>query len=186
MSGFSSTTGNDPQVVDVAGLTPTDNGVIIGNGSNFVVETGDTLHTSLQAAKPMFISYKSVEQTGIADATWTKVTYDTETTDLGGDYASSTFTAPITGNYQFFASFLYTAGPAATNTTGISFYLDGVKTVQQFYSMATVAIPNQNLEWTVRLTAGQTIEVYAYADIAAGTSTIGPGLVNTRFSGFLI
>jgi len=37
----------DPQLADVAGLTPTDNGVIIGNGTNFVVETGATLRTSL-------------------------------------------------------------------------------------------------------------------------------------------
>jgi hypothetical protein len=37
----------DPQVVDIAGLTPTDNAVIIGNGTNFVVESGSTLKTSL-------------------------------------------------------------------------------------------------------------------------------------------
>jgi hypothetical protein len=37
----------DAQLVDVAGLTPTDNGVIIGNGTNFVVESGATLKTSL-------------------------------------------------------------------------------------------------------------------------------------------
>src|SRR5690348_11184654 len=37
----------DPQLVDVAGLTPTDNGVIIGNGTNFVVETSSTLLTSI-------------------------------------------------------------------------------------------------------------------------------------------
>lgn len=37
----------DAQLADVAGLTPTDNGVIIGNGTNFVVETGATLKTSL-------------------------------------------------------------------------------------------------------------------------------------------
>src|SRR5690349_16625741 len=40
-------TSNDPQVVDIAGLTPTDNGVIIGNGTNFVVESGATLKTSI-------------------------------------------------------------------------------------------------------------------------------------------
>lgn len=40
----------DAQLADVAGLTPTDNGVIIGNGSNFVVETGNTLRTSLGLA----------------------------------------------------------------------------------------------------------------------------------------
>ncbi len=42
--------GYDPQLADVAGLTPTDNGVIIGNGTNFVVETGNTLRTSLGLA----------------------------------------------------------------------------------------------------------------------------------------
>lgn len=40
----------DAQLADVAGLTPTDNGVIIGNGTNFVVETGETLRTSLGLA----------------------------------------------------------------------------------------------------------------------------------------
>jgi len=40
----------DAQLADVAGLTPTDNGVIIGNGSNFVVESGVTLRTSLGLA----------------------------------------------------------------------------------------------------------------------------------------
>lgn len=37
----------DAQLADIAGLTPTDNGVIIGNGLNFVVESGATLKTSL-------------------------------------------------------------------------------------------------------------------------------------------
>jgi hypothetical protein len=37
----------DAQLADVAGLTATDNGVIIGNGTNFVVESGATLKTSL-------------------------------------------------------------------------------------------------------------------------------------------
>ena len=37
----------DAQLADVAGLSPTDNGVIIGNGSNFVLESGNTLRTSI-------------------------------------------------------------------------------------------------------------------------------------------
>lgn len=40
----------DAQLADVAGLTPTDNGVIIGNGTNFVVESGATLRTSIGLA----------------------------------------------------------------------------------------------------------------------------------------
>jgi hypothetical protein len=37
----------DAQLADIAGLSPTDNGVVIGNGTNFVVESGATLKTSL-------------------------------------------------------------------------------------------------------------------------------------------
>ena len=40
----------DPQLADIAGLTPTDNGVVVGNGTNFVVESGATLRTSIGAA----------------------------------------------------------------------------------------------------------------------------------------
>ena len=37
----------DAQLADVAGLTPSDGGIIIGDGSNFVVESGATARTSL-------------------------------------------------------------------------------------------------------------------------------------------
>ena len=37
----------DEELQDVAGTSPTDNGVLIGNGSAFVVESGATLKTSL-------------------------------------------------------------------------------------------------------------------------------------------
>lgn len=40
----------DAQLADIAGLTPVDNSVIIGNGSNFVLESGATLRTSLGLA----------------------------------------------------------------------------------------------------------------------------------------
>jgi hypothetical protein len=37
----------DPQLADVAGLTPTDNNFIVGNGTNFVTESGATARASL-------------------------------------------------------------------------------------------------------------------------------------------
>ena len=37
----------DAKLTDIAALTPTDNAVIIGNGTSFVVESGATLKTSL-------------------------------------------------------------------------------------------------------------------------------------------
>ena len=37
----------DAQLADVAGLSTTDGGFIVGNGSNFVVESGSTARASL-------------------------------------------------------------------------------------------------------------------------------------------
>ena len=37
----------DAQLADIAGLTPTDNNFIVGNGTNFVAESGSTARTSL-------------------------------------------------------------------------------------------------------------------------------------------
>ncbi len=39
----------DQQLADVAGLTPSDSGFIVGNGSNFVIESGATARASLGA-----------------------------------------------------------------------------------------------------------------------------------------
>jgi hypothetical protein len=39
----------DAQLADVAGLTPSDSGFIVGDGSNFVIESGATARTSLGA-----------------------------------------------------------------------------------------------------------------------------------------
>ena len=41
--------GFDQQLTDVAGLAVTDGGFIVGNGSNFVLETGATARTSIGA-----------------------------------------------------------------------------------------------------------------------------------------
>ena len=40
----------DAQLADVAGLTPSDSGFIVGNGSNFVIESGSTARASLGVA----------------------------------------------------------------------------------------------------------------------------------------
>jgi len=40
----------DAQLTDIAGLTPTDSNIIVGDGTNWVAETGDTLRTSLGLA----------------------------------------------------------------------------------------------------------------------------------------
>jgi hypothetical protein len=56
--------GYDAQLADVAGLTPTDNNFIVGNGTNFVTESGSTARTSLGLGSIATQDASSVTVTG--------------------------------------------------------------------------------------------------------------------------
>ena len=53
-------------------------------------------------AQPAFLAHPASAQTNIAaDNSAVTIVYGTEIFDQGGDFASNTFTAPVTGKYQF-------------------------------------------------------------------------------------
>lgn len=89
----------DAQLADVAGLTPTDNGVIIGNGTNFVVESGNTFRTSVGLA--IGTDVPSPTGTG-ASGTWgISITGNAATVTNGvvttGSYADPTWITSLSG-----------------------------------------------------------------------------------------
>ena len=51
--------------------------------------------------QPVFLVTKSGHQNDIAINATTTITFDTERIDINADFASNTFTAPVTGSYQF-------------------------------------------------------------------------------------
>jgi hypothetical protein len=90
----------DAQLADVAGLTPTDNGVIIGNGTNFVVESNATLRTSIGLA--IGTDVPSPTGTG-ASGTWAiSVTGNAATATNGvvttGSYADPAWITSLAGS----------------------------------------------------------------------------------------
>ena len=62
----------DAQLADVAGLTPTNSGVIVGDGSNFVLETGGTLRSSLGLGTGDSPQFNGINVGHASDTTITK------------------------------------------------------------------------------------------------------------------
>lgn len=59
---------------------------------------------------PAFLAYNSASDTNqTGDGTAATVQFDTEIYDLGGDFASNTFTAPVTGKYHLCGTLLVTS-----------------------------------------------------------------------------
>ena len=93
----------DAQLADVAGLTPTDNGVVIGNGATFVVESdatlkaslGLTIGTNVQAWDAQLDTWAGVTPgTGVATALAVNLGSAGAVASLG---TAETFTAPQRG-----------------------------------------------------------------------------------------
>jgi len=102
------------------GLDDTDDDLKIGLGS----AVGTTAHIVIDEAgavtkplQPAFLVYNSATDSNVTgDGTVVTVDYDSEVFDQGSDFASDTFTAPVTGRYLFQVQVGLQGTEDATNT----------------------------------------------------------------------
>lgn len=100
------------------------------------------------------------DQSGVATATWTTVTYDTEDVDLGGDFGSSTFTAPATGLYHLSAVVSTLTSITSGTNTSARFFKNGTTVIGgQRESLGGAHVVTLNLAATAYLTKGDTVVV---------------------------
>lgn len=128
----------DPQLADIAGLTPSDNNFIVGNGTNFVTESGSTARTSLGLGSIATQDSNNVTITGgsISGVTFAYTTPLTipgtssatgeirlaEDTDNGTNYVGLKAPAAITSNLSWTL-------PAADGLSGQFLSTDGSGTL---------------------------------------------------------
>jgi len=81
---------------------------------------GDT-GIMLKPAQPAVIAYPSAEQSDCTGAgTAVDLVFDTEVVDQGSNWATPTFTAPVTGSYSFYIHLLLNGITAAMTRSAIS------------------------------------------------------------------
>ena len=140
-----------------------------------------TLGAAPAVAEVSFRAYQDTSQ-AIAATTFTKVLFQVENYDTGGNFASSTFTAPVAGTY------LFSAGVHAAMADGqrrvAEVWVNGAVHTRIFDSSMGAATGGAATGAAIaKLAANDTVNVYIYYSVAEDTAT---GHDITYFSGIRI
>lgn len=149
--------------------------------------TQSTIGTNVAGTGPAFRAYQSVQQTGIANTTYTKITLDAETYDTNSNFASSRFTPTVAGYYQINGA---VAIPSTTNNNGVaatifkngnlySIGASGMGSVGQLYAASSISdciYMNGSTDY---------VELYVYGAQGASFSLVASSS-QTYFTGALV
>lgn len=126
------------------------------------------------------------DQTGIADITFTTVTWSTELYDIGGYFASDGWTPPA-GKVHLQANLLVSATVTTGNQISCAIFKNG-SGYKQVNLMGSSIIGGGGVFIAVEDVANGT-DVYTvkvYIDVNSGTATVSGNTQNTFFTGFWI
>ncbi len=147
--------------------------------------TMNSAHIITAPKQPAFLAQPTSTQSNIAVGSHVTIVFGTERFDQNADFASNTFTAPVTGKYQL----------------NFSIYLTNVDSAADFYQMRLItsnrifttvfdpdfgqdaAYQNSTLALLVDMDAADT----AYVDIRQGSGTSQTDIdTDSTFSGYLV
>ena len=158
-------------------------------GANNLTTTGNADVGQVVTDAPAFSATQTASATqSIANATSTKVLFDTEEFDTTNDYTSSTFTPSVEG-YYLLRSQLWMDGANSQNTMQCRLYKNG----SNYRSLGIIGdAVNQNvtLGGSILVYANGTtdyFEIYAYQNSGSAMNVVAGGNGDlTYFSGVLV
>ena len=146
--------------------------------------TGSSWQPAVTGPTNLFSAYNSASQTNIGSVT--QVTFDTEDFDTGGNFASSTFTAPSAGKYLFTVGLDIDVTVAGNERWGVFIYVNGTKfsILDGFNTFSTAQEHGCGGSIILNLSATDTVKIFV--DTIAGSSgefSIIHGADQSRFTG---
>jgi hypothetical protein len=147
--------------------------------------TQSKLATGVAGNGPAFSAYKSVNQTGIASSTFTKVTFELEEFDTNSCYNTSTsrFTPTVAGYYQF--NWNLDIGGVTTTLNVADIYKNGTR-IKRSNGIAVSNSETYVVGAALVYLNGTTdyVEVYVYIG-GSGATVYGTVVEHTYFQAFL-
>ncbi len=141
-----------------------------------------TLATAIQAA---FSAHKNgTDQTGVADATFTAITFGTEVYDIGGFFASNTWTPPA-GIVSLTASAAFSGTIAAGALVAVAIYKNG-SIFKQSLSVAVATLGGSTVTCQDSANGTDAYTVQGFVDVTSGTGTISGSTSLTYFMGSVV
>lgn len=128
-----------------------------------------------------FSAYAASDQTASFSSA-TQIVFDTEDFDTGNNFASNTFTAPVTGKYLFTIS-LDLATTTSTGTVQAYIYKNGSQFSTLGGTSLTTAANGIGGSIIMNLTASDTVSIYLLRTLGSNNTTVGSGATKSRFTG---
>lgn len=168
----------DAQLADIAGLTPTDNNFIVGNGTNFVAESGATARTSLglgTAATTDATAYATAAQGTNADTAYAdRLKWDGGSTGLVAATGRTSLGVTATGSdttYAYRANNLSDLASASTARTNLGATTIG-SNVFTLTNPSAITFPRFNADNTVSALDAATFRTAIGAGTSSTTGTV--------------
>ena len=155
-----------------------------GNSSRMTIDANG--HITMPS-QPAFLVTKNAAQSNIAESGLVTVTFETEIFDQNADFASNTFTAPVTGRYQLNA----TVRLQDLDVDAHYIYLYLVTSNRNYQSMVTLSSYDEDIEYLTLnipvladMDASDTAYVRLYLE-GSGNVQVDVAQSESFFSGYL-